>query len=86
MKPEKTPSKDFVEFRFDEVFKRLDRMEGKMDNFAFTKQSDFDSFKKHVSETYVTKEGFDPIKRVVYGLIGLILLGVGGAVMAGVVK
>lgn len=31
---------------------------------------------------YVTKEEFEPIKRIVYGLVGLIMVGVVGAVMS----
>jgi hypothetical protein len=30
---------------------------------------------------YITKEEFDPIKKVVYGLVGLILTGVVGALI-----
>jgi len=31
---------------------------------------------------FVTKEEFEPIKKIVYGLVGLILVGVVGAILA----
>jgi len=38
--------------------------------------------KNKLEESYVTKDEFDPIKKVVYGLVGLILTGVVGALLA----
>ena len=37
---------------------------------------------KKVSSGYVTKEEFDPIKKIVYGMVSLILTAVVGAVVA----
>jgi hypothetical protein len=45
-----------------------------------------DSIDKKISSGYVTKEEFDPIKRIVYGLISLVLVAVVGALLALVVK
>lgn len=39
-----------------------------------------------VSSNYVSKEEFEPIKRIVYGLVTLILIAVVGALLALVVK
>ena len=39
-----------------------------------------------VSSNYVSKEEFEPIKKIVYGLVGLILVAVVGALMALVVR
>lgn len=39
----------------------------------------------HVTGNLVTKEQFEPVKRLVYGAAGLILIGVVGALMALVV-
>lgn len=78
--------KDLIEYKFTELFKRLERMEGKMDNFAFVKQTDFEDFKKEVRGEYVTKEAFDPIKRLAYGLVALILIAVVGAVIGARLK
>ena len=36
--------------------------------------------------TYVTKAEFDPVKRVVYGLVGLVLTSVAGAALALVLR
>lgn len=45
-----------------------------------------DNIDKKISSGYVTKEEFDPIKRIVYGLISLVLIAVVGALLALVVK
>lgn len=49
----------------------------------------FDSFEKKLDSVdeklnshYVSKEEFEPIKKVVYGLVGLILIAVAGAVVS----
>jgi len=39
-----------------------------------------------VQEQYVTKNEFEPIKKIVYGMIGLILIAVVGALLALVIK
>lgn len=39
-----------------------------------------------VSGSYVSKEEFEPIKKIVYGLVSLILVAVVGAVLALVIK
>ena len=47
-------------------------------------QRDIDEIKRTVKEDksgYVSREEFDPIKKIVYGLVGLILTGVIGALM-----
>lgn len=36
---------------------------------------------KKLDEKYVTKESFDPVKTLVFGLVGLILTGVVGALL-----
>lgn len=36
---------------------------------------------KKLDEAFVTKVEFDPIKKVVYGLVGLVLVAVGGALI-----
>lgn len=39
-----------------------------------------------VSSNYVSKEEFEPIKKIVYGLVSLILVAVVGGVLALVIK
>jgi hypothetical protein len=39
------------------------------------------SIETQVSSQYVSKDEFDPIKRIVYGLVGLILISVAGALL-----
>lgn len=46
---------------------------------------DIDEIKALVKDTYVTKEEFDPVKKIVYGLVSAILLAVVVALIALVV-
>lgn len=62
------------------------RMEGKLDNMTYVSQGDFDEFKREIKENYVTKDSYDPVKRLVYGLVGLILVAVVGAILAARLK
>ena len=45
-----------------------------------------EQIEKRIERDYVTKEEFDPIKRVVFGVVGLILLAVVAAVVGLVIK
>jgi len=49
-------------------------------------KKEVDEIKNLVQEKYVTKEEFIPIKNIVYGMVGLILVGVFGALLALVIK
>ena len=42
--------------------------------------------KRLVEDKYVTKSEFEPIKRIVYGVVGLILVAVVGALLTLVVR
>lgn len=42
--------------------------------------------KGRIDGHFVTREEFDPVKKVVYGMVGLILVAVAGALIALVVK
>lgn len=53
-------------------------------NYVYIKEK-LDDIDKKVSSGYVTKEEFEPIKKVVYGLVSLVLTAVVGAVVALVV-
>lgn len=49
-------------------------------------RQDISEIKNTVRHGYVTKEEFEPIKKIVYGLVGLILVSVVGAVVSLVVR
>lgn len=51
-------------------------------NYIKEKLNDIDT---KVSSGYVTKEEFDPIKKIVYGMVSIVLTAVIGAVVALVV-
>lgn len=43
-------------------------------------------FRDEVREGYVTKAEFDPVRAISYGLVGLIMMGVVGAILATVIR
>lgn len=88
MKDEKTPKnqREFIDYRFTELDKKVTDIQNTLKSFTFVKQIEFDEFRREVKETYVTKESFDPVKRVVYGMVGLILVAVVGAVIGATLK
>lgn len=47
-----------------------------------TIKRDVSEIKEKLESHYVTKEEFDPIKKVVYGMVSLILVAVIGALLA----
>lgn len=47
---------------------------------------DIAEIKQTVTHSYVSKDEFEPIKKIVYGLVGLILVAVVGALVSLVVK
>ena len=58
--------------RLDERMRRFEEMLTRID--------------RHVEENVVTRTEFDPVKRLVFGAAGLILVGVVGALIALVVQ
>lgn len=49
------------------------------------KQS-LDKIERRLSQDYITRIEFDPIKKIVYGLVSLILVGVVGALLGLVIR
>lgn len=80
--------RELIEYRFNELFKRLDRIEDTMQAFAFTKQSDHDKLvlkveklETTVQDKYVTKESLKPWGTI---LIGLAVTVIGALIIAGI--
>lgn len=49
-------------------------------------QRDVADIKKRLDDNYVTTQEFEPVKKIVYGLVALILVAVVGAVVALVIQ
>lgn len=64
-----------------ETNRRLGNIERKMDSFSFAKQADFDEFRKHVADTYVTKDDFKPTRQLVWGVVTTVITAI---VLAGI--
>lgn len=45
-------------------------------------EKDVDEIKTKLEKNYVTREEFEPVKKIVYGLVALILIAVVGAMIA----
>lgn len=45
-------------------------------------ESDLKEVKDMLASGYVTKQEFDPVKKIVYGVVSLILIGAIGAILA----
>jgi len=43
-------------------------------------------FRDEVRDTYVTKDEFTPVRLITYGIVGVVLMAVGGAIISIVVK
>lgn len=76
---------------FEAIHTHLDRLDKATNNDLIIYK--IDELQKQVREmaasmsvTYVTYKEFDPIKKVVYGLVGLTLMAVVGGVLALVVR
>ena len=46
----------------------------------------FADLKQDLKDNYVTKDSFWPVKTVVYGLVAMFLLAIGGALIALIIK
>lgn len=49
-------------------------------------ENDLKEVKEMLSSGYVTKQEFEPVKRIVYGVVSLILVGAIGAILALIYK
>jgi len=49
-------------------------------------QRDIEEIKQKLEGEYVTQDEFDPVKKIVYGMVGVVLLAVIGALVALVMR
>jgi len=68
-----------------EMLARIDERTINMEVSLDELKGDFKAFVKLVDDKYVTKEQFKPIRLLVYGATGIILVAVLTAVVAGVI-
>lgn len=73
MATRKTPDQDASDIRV--INNKLDYI-----------QRDVIEIKTSIAFNYVTKEQFEPIQKIVYGLVGLILVAVVGALMTLIIR
>lgn len=49
-------------------------------------KGDFNSFKDEIRQEYVTEKEFSPIKKICFGLVGIIVITVIGAILRLIIK
>lgn len=80
MNPTKTPDESVSDgMNSSELLIRIDERTSKLMN-------DFAELAKSLSSTYVRKEEFAPVQKIAYGLVGMIVVGVVGALLALVLR
>ena len=77
-----TTNKEFIEYRFGEIDKKLDRIEKKMDSYTYAKQGDVDALDavaKDVEKRLNTVEQkIKPIEKIYYLVLGTFTTGIIG--------
>jgi Fic family protein len=64
----------------------LDRIEKKMDKLETVSTKDFDDLKREFEKNFVRKENFEPLQKIMYGMVALTLTAIGGAVLNLIMK
>ena len=72
--------KELVDTKFQTVERTLIRIENNSSGYASTME--LNNLKLDIEKRYVTDDKFAPVRNVVYGLVGLILIAVVGAIVA----
>ena len=49
-------------------------------------RQDIQEIKEQLKDHFVTEEEFEPVRKLVYGLVAVILMGVGGAILGLIIK
>lgn len=72
----------FIEYRFSEIDKKLDRIEKKMDEFSYAKQSDVEKLagiaEKVETRITVLEQKMKPIEKIYYLVLGTLVTGIIG--------
>lgn len=74
--------KEFINYRFDEMEKKLNRIEQKMDNYSFAKQADVEKLadiaEKVESRITILEQKLKPIEKIYYLVLGALVTGIIG--------
>lgn len=79
MPPKKNTEIDVLEERVDSLVKSVDHLQS-------TLSKNVDELKGLVTAQYVTRHEFNPVKQIVFGVVGALLLAFVGAITALVLK
>jgi hypothetical protein len=69
-----------------QILEKLDKIENRLDLHADRAEEQLTKIIEFIDKKYVTKDSFSPVQKIVYGLVGAILLAVVGALVALVLK
>lgn len=75
-------NKELIEYRFNEIDKKLNRIEQKMDGYTFAKQTDVDRL-ANVAESVesrltILEQKLKPIEKIYYLVLGALVTGIIG--------
>lgn len=65
---------------------KMDALEFRIEKKIESVRNELHSISEDIEDEYVTKEQFQPVQRVVYGIVGLILLSFAGVLVELVIK
>ncbi len=61
---------------------QMDQLSKKLDDSEIRLEKKIENIERDLVDNYVNKQQFNPIQRIVYGVVGLILVVVAGSVLA----
>ncbi len=64
----------------------LDRIEKKMDRMETVSTKDLDELRHELEKSFVRKENFEPLQKIMYGMVALTLTAIGGAILNLIMK
>lgn len=93
MQPDEKKQLDKLVADVSDLTKNIYKFMRESGNFNISAGKDIEQIKKDITEinllvkdNYVRREEFNPVQKIVYGLVSVILMGVIGALMALVLK
>lgn len=82
MAPKTPQNQEFIEYRFGEIDKKLDRIEKKMDGYSYAKQSDVEKLagvaEKVETRLTILEQKMKPMEKIYYLVLASLVTGIIG--------
>ena len=69
-----------------QILEKLDKLETTLEAHVSSAEEKLERIMNKMEERYVTKESFNPVQKIVYGMVGAVMLSVLGALLALVIQ